>query len=87
MDKGENVNNVGIMVRLVICDLVDGEYFPIVGEHHRSKHRRGHRLHSIHVAMSKQDIVIKLGVDNFNVNENSFAPEFHGDILEEPFRR
>jgi hypothetical protein len=37
--------------------------------------------------MSKQDIVIELGVDNFNVNENSFAFEFYGDILEEPFRR
>jgi hypothetical protein len=37
--------------------------------------------------MSEQDIVIERSVDNFDVNENSFSPEFHGDILEEPFRR
>jgi hypothetical protein len=35
--------------------------------------------------MDEQDIVIELSIDNFNVNENGFAPEFDGDILEEPF--
>jgi hypothetical protein len=74
------------MVRLVMCDLVDGDDFPIVGEHHHSKIKRGHRLHSIHVATSKKDIVIKWSVDNFNVNEDVFSPEFDGEILEEPFR-
>jgi hypothetical protein len=37
--------------------------------------------------MSEKDILIEWSIDNFDVNENSFAPEFHGDILEEPFRR
>jgi hypothetical protein len=37
--------------------------------------------------MTKQDIIIEWGVDKFNVNENSLAPKFYGDILEEPFRR
>jgi hypothetical protein len=36
--------------------------------------------------MSEQDIVIKLGVDKFNVVEDSFSPKFYGDILEDPFR-
>jgi hypothetical protein len=67
--------------------LVDGDDLPIVGEHHRSKHRRGHNLHSIHVATSKQDVVIEQGIDNLNVNKNGFSPEFNGDILKEPFRR
>jgi hypothetical protein len=43
-------------------------------------------LHSIHVAMSEQDIVIKWGIDNFNVNQDGFSPKFYRDILEEPFR-
>jgi hypothetical protein len=37
--------------------------------------------------MTKQDIIIEWCVDNFNVDENGFVPEFYGDILEEPFRR
>jgi hypothetical protein len=56
-------------------------------EHHRLKDERGNCLHSVHVATTKQDIIIKWGVDNFNVDENGLALEFYGDILEEPFRR
>jgi hypothetical protein len=69
-----------------MCNLVDDDDFPIVGEHHHLKHRRCHRLHNIHVAMSEQYIAIKWGVDNFNVDEDGFFPEFDDDILEEPFR-
>ena len=68
-----------------MCKLVDGDDIPITGEHHRTKHRRGDHLHRIHVVASEQDIVIKLSIDNFNVNEDGFAPKFYGDILEEPF--
>jgi hypothetical protein len=76
MNKGEDVIDVGGMVRLVMCKLVDGDDLPIMGEHHHMKHRRGDRLHSIHVVASEQDIVIKLGIDNFNVNEDGFSPKF-----------
>jgi hypothetical protein len=58
-----------------------------MGEHHCSKDGRGNCLHSIHVATIEQDIIIKWGIDNFNVHENGLAPEFYRDILEEPFRR
>jgi hypothetical protein len=37
--------------------------------------------------MTEKDIVIKWGINNFNVNENGLAPEFYRDILEEPFER
>jgi hypothetical protein len=67
--------------------LVDGDDLSVVGEHHHSKHRRGHNLHSVHVAMSKQDVVIERGVDNFNVDKDGFSPKFDGDILKESFRR
>jgi hypothetical protein len=36
--------------------------------------------------MPIQDIVIKWGIDKFNVNQDGFSPKFYGDILEEPFR-
>jgi hypothetical protein len=52
-----------------------------------SKHRRGHNLHRVHVATSKQDVVIERGVDNLNVNKNGFSSKFNGDILKDPFRR
>jgi hypothetical protein len=35
--------------------------------------------------MTEQDIIIERGVDNFDVDENSLAPKFNGDVLEEPF--
>jgi hypothetical protein len=86
VDKRKNVINVGGMVMLIMCNLADDDDFTIVGEHHRLKHRRGYYLQIIHVAMSKKDIVIKQGVDNFNVDEDGFSPKFDGDILEDPFR-
>jgi hypothetical protein len=58
-----------------------------VGKHHCVKHRRRDGLHFIHVATSKQDVVIEWSIDNFNVNEDSFSPKFNGDILEETFGR
>jgi hypothetical protein len=69
-----------------MCNLVDGDNFPIVGEHHHLKHRTCYYLHSIHVATSKQYIVIKRGSGNFDVNKDGFPPEFDREILKEPFR-
>jgi hypothetical protein len=58
-----------------------------MGKHHGSEHRRGDCLHSIHVATTKQNIVVEWGIDNLNVNKDGFSPEFDGDILEEPLGR
>jgi hypothetical protein len=30
--------------------------------------------------MTEQDIIIERGIDNFDINEDSLAPEFNGDI-------
>jgi hypothetical protein len=57
-----------------------------MGKHHGSEYRRGDGLHSIHVATTKQDIVVERGIDNLNVNQNGFSPKLDGDILEESFR-
>jgi hypothetical protein len=34
MEKGEDVIDVGGMVRIIMCKLVDGDDIPIMGEHH-----------------------------------------------------
>jgi hypothetical protein len=49
-NKREDVINFGRMIRLIMCKLVDGDDFHMIGEHHHMKHRRGYHLHSIHVA-------------------------------------
>ena len=67
--------------------LVNGEDLPIMGEHHYMEHRSGDRLHSIHVVASEQHIVINMGIDEFNVNEDVFSPKFYGDILTKPCGR
>jgi hypothetical protein len=58
-----------------------------MGEHHHSKDGRGNCLHSVHVAMTEQDIIIQWGIDNFSVDENGFSSELYMNILEDPFRR
>ena len=68
-------------------NLINGNDLPVMGEHHCSKYGRGNCLHSVHVATTEQDIIIKWGIDNFNVNKNGLALEFYEDILEETFKR
>ena len=87
VNKGQDIIDVGGRARLIMRHLVDSDDLPIVGEHHGMKYRRGQSLHRIHVATPKKDVVIQQRVDKFNVNEDSFSPEFDGDILKEPFRR
>jgi hypothetical protein len=58
-----------------------------VGDQHRSKYRRSHYFHSVHVSMSEQDVVIERLIDNLNVDKDGFSPEFNGDILKYPFKR
>jgi hypothetical protein len=53
--------------------LVNGETFSIVREEHGAKHRRGDDLHDVHKVASKEDVVIQLGIDDFDVDENHFS--------------
>jgi hypothetical protein len=65
--------------------LIDGNDISIMGKHHRSEHRRGDDLHSIHLAKTKQDIIVEQGINNLNVNQNSFSLELDEEILEDSF--
>jgi hypothetical protein len=58
-----------------------------MGKHHGSEHRRGDFLHSIHVAVTKQNIIFEWGIDNLDVYKDGFSPEFDRDVLEEPLER
>jgi hypothetical protein len=67
--------------------MIDGNDLSVMGKNHGSKHRRGDCFHRIHVAMMKKNIIFEWSIYNINVNKDGFAPEFNGDILEEPLRR
>ena len=41
-------------------------------------------MHGIHVATSKEEVLIKLGADNLNVNQNNFASQLNREIRENP---
>jgi hypothetical protein len=58
--------------------------FPIVGEDHGVKHRRSDFLHHIHVAMSKENVVVQRGINDLNVNQDHFILYLYGEILENP---
>jgi hypothetical protein len=58
-----------------------------MGKHHGLEHGRGDFLHGIHVAMTKQNIIVEWGINNLNVYKDGFAPKFNWDILEEPLGR
>jgi hypothetical protein len=66
--------------------MIDGNDLSIMGKHHGSENRRGDDFHSVHIATTKQDIVVERGIDNLNVNQNGFSPELNRNILEESFR-
>jgi hypothetical protein len=54
---------------------------------HGSKYGRGDCLHGIHVATTKKNIIVEWGINNINVYKDGFAPDFDGDIVEEPLGR
>ena len=57
---------------IIIRQLVDDHDISITGGHHESKYNRGNESHCIHITMSKEGVVIKLGIDNLNVNQQGF---------------
>jgi hypothetical protein len=54
--------------------LVNNDDLHIVREYHGAKYKRCYCLQCIHVASSKKDSVIQLGIYNFNVNEEFLFP-------------
>jgi hypothetical protein len=54
-----------------------------VGEVHGVKYRGGYCFHSVHEATSKEDVVIQLGIDEFDVDVNVFTSYFSKKILVE----
>jgi hypothetical protein len=61
------------MIGFIVIQLVDGEYLPIVREEHGVEYKRGNGFHGVHVASSKYDVVVQLGIDDFDIDENHFS--------------
>ena len=51
-----------------------------MGKHHESKDGGGHEYHNIHVTTSEEDVIIKLGVNNLDINQNSFTDYINRNI-------
>ena len=66
----------------MICQLVNGDYLSIVREKHLAVDRGWDSRHGIGVATPQKNVIIKRGVDDFNVNANSLARKSDGTIME-----
>ena len=72
----------GLRFGLMICQLVNGDYLSIVREKHVAVDRGWDSRHRISVATPQKNVIIKRGVDDFNVNANSLARKSDRTITE-----
>ena len=66
----------------MIRQLVNGDYLSIMREKHLVVDQGWDRIYGIGVAMPKNNVIIKRGVDEFNVNANSLARKSDRTITE-----
>ena len=66
----------------MICQLVNGDYLSIMRENHLAVDRGWDSRHGISVAMPQNNVIIKRGVDELNVNANSLARKSDRTIME-----
>ena len=57
----------------MIRQLVNGDYLSIVRDKHLVVDRGWDNIHGIGVATSQKNVIVKRGVDEFNVNANILA--------------
>ena len=61
-------------MRLVLCRIVKGDDFPIVGEHHVMEDGRGKFHHDVHITMRKEEVVVDLGINEICIEHNHHSP-------------
>ena len=66
----------------MICQLVNGDYLSIMREKHLAMDCRWDEKHGIGVAMPQKNVIIKRGVNDFNVNVNSLSRKSDGTVME-----
>ena len=66
----------------MICQLVNGDYLSIMREKHLAMDFRWDSRHGIGVTMPQNNVIVKRGIDNFNVNANSLARKSDRTIVE-----
>ena len=63
----------GMRFWLMICQLVNGDYLSIMREKHLAVDHGWDNRHSISVATPQNNVIIKRGIDDFNVNANNLV--------------
>ena len=58
---------------LTVCQLVYNNDAILVGEHHNAEDRGGYDRHGIHITLTKEYIVVQLGVQEFNVYKDRLS--------------
>ena len=54
----------------MVSELVNHHNLPFMGEHHEVEDSRCNCLHGIHVTSPKEEVVVQLSIDDFDVNQD-----------------
>ena len=71
-------------VGVVEYEMVKGDQLPIKWENHGTKPQGGDFLHGVHIDTSQKDVIIKLGIDAFNINHFDSPPRLMGMFRDNP---
>ena len=63
----------GLRFWFMICQLVDGDNLSIMRETHLAVDYEWDNRHGIGVTTPQKNVIVKRGVDNFNIDTNSLA--------------
>ena len=64
---------IGICMGVLVADFFKSDNLTIEWEYHGTKNRGGNFLHGIqYVSTSQKDVVVKLGINSFNINHHNF---------------
>ena len=66
--------------RIMVGELINGDYIPIVRKCHYLEQRRCNNFHGIHEAPSYKDVIVELGI-NLDINEGFLSYDRDGNIL------
>ena len=68
----------------MICQLVNGDDISIVREKHLAVDCGWDDRHGIGVTTPQNNVIVKRGVDNFNINANNLARKVIGQLRNKP---
>ena len=54
----------------MVGELVNYHNLPFMGEHHEAEDSSHDSLHRVHVTPPKEEVVVQLSIDDFDVNQD-----------------